>query len=720
MKSIFLRLAFLFLIVAKSLFSFAEEGMLIPSLIAAFESDMKAKGMKLSAADIYSINSTSIKDAILQFGGGCTAELVSSQGLLLTNHHCGYGQIQSHSSLEHDYLKNGFWAKTKNDELTNPGLTAMRIVRIDDVTKAVLMGASSKSDQAVIQANIKKLCAAAIVGTHYEAEIKAFNYGNDYYLMLKETFLDVRFVGTPPNSIGKFGGDTDNWVWPRHTGDFSVFRIYVGKDNKPAAYSPDNVPYTPLHYLPISFQNRQEGDFTMVYGFPGQTEQHVVSSYLKFIVENERPSRIHMRDLSLAVIDEGMSTSDLTRIQYSAKQASIANAWKKWIGQIEGLKNLQAIDLKLEEEKAYKAMALSKEEWKKYADVLDQLNALVEAKKNAEFDYAMGVEYFSFGPEYFKLVRGMEDLISNYEKYLEKGELKKVVEKMKTSADLFFKNYNAQVDKGIFKDQTNAYLQYTNQWDAITKNVKYSVAPTWFESYVQSKADIIYGQSIFTDQARYNAFLDGFSAKSLKKLNKDLGYTFFNQYFAPFRNESVPAYRSFQTEVSNLMQVYVEGKYLMFPDAKHWPDANSTLRITYGQLEGSAPTDGMRYTEHTTLDGLIAKYHTGNPDFDLLPRMLELHEAKNYGPYAQGDELWVCFTGSNHTTGGNSGSPVLDKNGYLMGLNFDRSWESTMSDYLFDPNRCRNIVVDIRYVLWVMDIYSDAKHLVDEMTLMKE
>ena len=720
MKSIFLRLAFLFLIVAKSLFSFAEEGMLIPSLIAAFESDMKAKGMKLSAADIYSINSTSIKDAILQFGGGCTAELVSSQGLLLTNHHCGYGQIQSHSSLEHDYLKNGFWAKTKNDELTNPGLTAMRIVRIDDVTKAVLMGASSKSDQAVIQANIKKLCAAAIVGTHYEAEIKAFNYGNDYYLMLKETFLDVRFVGTPPNSIGKFGGDTDNWVWPRHTGDFSVFRIYVGKDNKPAAYSPDNVPYTPLHYLPISFQNRQEGDFTMVYGFPGQTEQHVVSSYLKFIVENERPSRIHMRDLSLAVIDEGMSTSDLTRIQYSAKQASIANAWKKWIGQIEGLKNLQAIDLKLEEEKAYKAMALSKEEWKKYADVLDQLNALVEAKKNAEFDYAMGVEYFSFGPEYFKLVRGMEDLISNYEKYLEKGELKKVVEKMKTSADLFFKNYNAQVDKGIFKDQTNAYFQYTNQWDAITKNVKYSVAPTWFESYVQSKADIIYGQSIFTDQARYNAFLDGFSAKSLKKLNKDLGYTFFNQYFAPFRNESVPAYRSFQTEVSNLMQVYVEGKYLMFPDAKHWPDANSTLRITYGQLEGSAPTDGMRYTEHTTLDGLIAKYHTGNPDFDLLPRMLELHEAKNYGPYAQGDELWVCFTGSNHTTGGNSGSPVLDKNGYLMGLNFDRSWESTMSDYLFDPNRCRNIVVDIRYVLWVMDIYSDAKHLVDEMTLMKE
>jgi hypothetical protein len=720
MKSIFLRAALLLVFVAKSLYSYAEEGMLIPSLIAAFESDMKAKGMKLSAADIYSVNSTSIKDAILQFGGGCTAELVSSQGLLLTNHHCGYSQIQSHSSLEHDYLKNGFWAKTKADELTNPGLTAMRIVRIDDVSKDVLMGASSKSDQAVIQANIKKLCASAVAGTHYEAEIKAFNYGNDYYLMLKEVFLDVRFVGTPPNSIGKFGGDTDNWVWPRHTGDFSVFRIYAGKDNKPAAYSPDNVPYTPLHYLPISFQNRQEGDFTMVYGFPGQTEQHVVSSYLKFIIEKERPARIHMRDLSLAVIDEGMKKSDLTRIQYSAKQASIANAWKKWIGQIEGLKNLKAVQLKLDEEEAYKKMAFSKPEWNKYAGVVNQLNVLVEKDQAIEFKYALGAEYFSYGPEYFKMVRAMEDLVTNYAKYVEKGELAKVIEKMRANADGFFKNYNNEVDRAIFIDQTKAYLDYTEQWKEITKDAKYSVANEWFINYVKGIATEVYTNSIFTNQERYLAFLQSFGEKSIKKLNKDLGYTHFYQYFQSFRNETVPAYRSFQTNVTNLMQMYVEGKYVMFPDAKHWPDANSTLRITYGQLEGSAPTDGMKYTEHTTLDGIIAKYNTGNPDFDLLPRMVELHAAKNYGPYAQGDELWVCFTGSNHTTGGNSGSPVLDKNGYLMGLNFDRSWESTMSDYLFDPNRCRNIVVDIRYVLWVMDIYSDAKHLVDEMTLMKE
>ena len=680
--------------------------MLIPSLIAAFENDMKAKGMKLSAADIYSVNSTSIKDAIFQFGGGCTAELVSDKGLLLTNHHCGYGQIQAHSSLENDYLKNGFWAQTMAQELPNPGLTAMRIVRIEDVTAAVLAGASSKADQATIAANIKKLVAAAIAGTHFEAEIKPFNYGNDYYLMVKETFTDVRFVGTPPNSIGKFGGDTDNWVWPRHTGDFSVFRIYAGKDNKPAAYSQDNQPYKPLHYLPISFQNRQEGDFTMVYGFPGTTEQHVVSEYLKFIIEKERPARIEMRNHSLAVIDAGMKSSDLTRIQYSAKQASIANAWKKWIGQVEGLENLGAVKIKLDEEARYTAMASSKPEWAKYASALATLNGLMAKGTSTEYNYAIGVEYFSVGPEYFKLVRGIEDLIVNHAKYAANNELQGVLTKLQTSADGFFKNYNAEVDRQIFLELSKLYLNYTQQ--------------TLKGTTVEQLTALIYGKSIFTDAARYKAFLGSFSAKSLKKLEKDAGFVHFNQFFTPFRNEVVPAYKTFQADVNKWMQVYVEGKYIMFPNDKHWPDANSTLRLTYGQLEGSAPTDGMRYTEHTTLDGIIAKYNTGNPDFELLPRMLDLHAAKNYGPYAQGTDLWVCFTGSNHTTGGNSGSPVLDENGYLMGLNFDRSWESTMSDYLFDPNRCRNIVVDIRYVLWVMDIYSGAKHLVDEMTLMKE
>ncbi len=702
-------LLYLFLIQGFLSTCLADEGMLIPSLIAAFESDMKAKGMKLSADEIYSVNHSSLKDAILQFGGGCTAELVSSKGLLLTNHHCGYSQIQSHSSLEHDYLKNGYWAKTPQEELINPGLTASRIVRIEDVTAVILNGASSKSDKATIDANIKKMIATAVAGTHYLAEVKAFDYGNAYYLMVKEDFLDVRFVGTPPNSIGKFGGDTDNWVWPRHTGDFSVFRIYVGSDNKPAPYSANNVPYTPLHFLPISMKDRHVGDFTMVYGFPGTTEQHVVSSYLKFIIEKERPARIHMRDLSLGVIDKGMRGSDLIRIQYAAKQASIANAWKKWIGQIEGLKNLDGVEVKIQHETEYIKRAQSNPDWLlKYGSVVQQMNELVKNESSFEFKYAMGVEYLSVGPEYFKLARSMNDLLTNYNKYLADESLPSVIEKVKASGQGFFKNYNAEIDREIFSLLTLEYfLKLEEKEISITSPI------------VNKLTSSIYDHSVLTNEKRFLDFLANFNAKSIKKLNQDPGFSHYSKYLNSFRNEVVPGYTSFSSKMTFLLQVYVEGNKLMFPELKSWPDANSTLRISYGKLEGSAPTDGMMYTEHTTLDGIIAKYNTGNPDFELLPRMLDLHQQKNYGPYAQEGELWVCFTGSNHTTGGNSGSPVIDANGNLMGLNFDRSWESTMSDYMFDPARCRNIVVDIRYVMWVMDIYSGAKHLVDEMSIVR-
>ena len=666
----------------------ADEGMLIPSLIKAFESDMQAKGMKLTAEDIYSVNNASIKDAIFQFGGGCTSELVSNKGLLLTNHHCGYSQIQSHSSLENNYIENGFWAQNLSEELANPGLTAMRIVRIEDVTKKINDGFE-----------IDQIVQEATEGTHYEGNVKAFNYGNDYYLMVTETFLDVRFVGTPPNSIGKFGGDTDNWVWPRHTGDFSVFRIYAGKDNKPAAYSDENIPYTPLHFLPISMKERKKGDFTMVYGFPGRTEQHVCSSYLNQIISKERPARIRMRDLSLSVIDKAMKNSELVRIQYASKQARISNAWKKWIGQIDGLKRLDAVTLKLQTEADFTQRANSKKEWKtKYGSIVEQLNILSDESFDLEFKYSMGIEYFYVGPEYFKLIRSTNDLIMNYEKYEENGELDEKKKALIKGAEGFFKNYNQEIDAEIFTLLTNEYLKKVS--------LKTFIA-----------AGTIYQKSNFTDLNRYTKFIEKFNAKSVKKLKKDKGYAHYNDLYSNWYSEVIPGYRSYSQKRTELLQTYVAGKKEMFTDKKHWPDANSTLRISYGQLEGSVPADGKIYSEHTTLDGIIAKYNSGNPDFTLKPRMLELHKAKDYGPYAQDGELWVCFSGSNHTTGGNSGSPVIDGEGNLMGLNFDRSWESTMSDYMFDPNRCRNIVVDIKYVLWVIDKYSNAKYLVDEMTL---
>lgn len=666
----------------------ADEGMLIPSLIKAFESDMQAKGMKLTAEDIYSVNNASIKDAIFQFGGGCTSELVSNKGLLLTNHHCGYSQIQSHSSLENNYIENGFWAQNLSEELANPGLTAMRIVRIEDVTKKINDGFE-----------IDQIVQEATEGTHYEGNVKAFNYGNDYYLMVTETFLDVRFVGTPPNSIGKFGGDTDNWVWPRHTGDFSVFRIYAGKDNKPAAYSDENIPYTPLHFLPISMKERTKGDFTMVYGFPGRTEQHVSSSYLNQIISKERPARIRMRDLSLSVIDKAMKNSELVRIQYASKQARISNAWKKWIGQIDGLKRLDAVTLKLQTEAGFTQRANSKKEWKtKYGSIVEQLNTLSDESFDLEFKYSMGIEYFYVGPEYFKLIRSTNDLIMNYEKYEENGELDEKKKALIKGAEGFFKNYNQEIDAEIFTLLTNEYLKKVSLKTFIT-------------------AGTIYQKSNFTDLNRYTKFIEKFNSKSVKKLKKDKGYAHYNDLYSNWYSEVIPGYRSYSQKRTELLQTYVAGKKEMFPDKKHWPDANSTLRISYGQLEGSVPADGKIYSEHTTLDGIIAKYNSGNPDFTLKPRMLELHKAKDYGPYAQDGELWVCFSGSNHTTGGNSGSPVIDAEGNLMGLNFDRSWESTMSDYMFDPNRCRNIVVDIKYVLWVIEKYSSAKYLVDEMTL---
>lgn len=696
---------FSFLFLSSFVISLAEEGMLIPSLLSAFESDMKAKGMKLTAEQIYSINHSSIKDAIIHFGGGCTAELVSKQGLLLTNHHCGYSQIQSHSSLEKDYLKNGFWAKNFGEELPNNMLTASRMVRIDEVTKEMLFGVSNSDDAPTkntkIKKNMEQLIKDAKTGNHYEAEIKPFNYGNNYYLIIKEVFQDVRLVGTPPNSIGKFGGDTDNWVWPRHTGDFSVFRIYAGKDNKPATYSKDNVPYSPVHFLPISFKNRKQGDFTMVYGFPGQTEQHIVSGQLKHIVEKERPMRIKMRELSLSVIDEAMRNSDVVRIQYAAKQASIANAYKKWIGQVGGLKELQAVNKKIAYEKTYTEKASSKEEYAKYKNVVQQMNDLTANYSEYDYKYQMGIEYFYVGAEIFDQCRVIDDIIKNYPAWVEKNEVEAKVKTLKKNADAFFKDFDSKVDQKILELQLVFYNNY------------------YGKETDKSKAAVLYSKSVLTDINRYKAFLDKLSAKTLIKIKKDPAYVFYTADFDKFQQDVVPKFREFNAKMTALLKTYVAGKYELFPEAKHWADANSTLRVSYGKLEGSAPTDGMMYTEHTTLEGIIQKYNTGNPDFELLPRMLELHGKKEYGPYAQGNELWVCFTGSNHTTGGNSGSPVLDENGYLMGLNFDRTWESTMSDYLFDASRCRNVVVDIRYVLWVMDVYSGAKHLVDEMTLMK-
>ncbi|HZH87363.1 MAG TPA: S46 family peptidase [Brumimicrobium sp.] len=707
------KISALLLFIVFSVFTRAEEGMLIPTLLGAFESDMKAMGMKISAEDIYNANNASIKDAIIHFGGGCTSEIISDKGLLLTNHHCGFSQIYSHTTIENNIAKDGFWAKNLKEELKNLGLTATRMVKIEDVTALVLEGTADLEGAEAsqrIMTNIALIKANALEGTNYDAEIKPFDFGNSYFLLVKETFRDVRLVGTPPKTVGKFGGDTDNWVWPRHTGDFSVFRIYTDENNQPADYSESNKPYTPIHHLPISLKSREVDEFTMVFGFPGTTYQHTISTELDFIINTMRPAQIKMRDLSLSVINAAMKKSEVTEIMYASKQARIANAWKKWIGQIDGLKRGNAIEKKTDYENKYTEIALSTPEWKaEYASIVKELRELSTTYNNSDFTYNMFIEYVYVGPEMFKRARAFDELMSLYNEG-KTEELATAIEEQKESLDGFYDQYDINIDKEIFLLQSEYYKKIIES--------KYLPA-SLTESDINKLQSAIYEESFLVDAERYRKVLNHFSKYAKKKVQKDPGYKLFNELNAIFTDELLDDLRLYYGTKNQLMKPYVKGKYEMYPEAKHWANANSTLRLSYGKLEGSVPRDGMKYTPHTTLDGVIEKYNTGHEDFDLLPRMLELYEAKNYGDYAQDGELWVCFTSSNHTTGGNSGSPVINGEGHLIGVNFDRSWESTMSDYMFDASRCRNISVDIRYVLWMIDIYGEAPHIVDEMTIVR-
>lgn len=703
----------IFLFVVFSLFSRAEEGMLIPTLLGAFESDMKAMGMKISAEDIYDANNASIKDAIMHFGGGCTSEIISDQGLLLTNHHCGFSQIYSHTTIENNIAKFGFWAKSLNEELKNPGLTATRMVRIEDVTTLVNAGVDdiegSAANQKIME-NIALIKANALDGTHYEAEIKPFDFGNSYFLLIKETFRDVRLVGTPPKTVGKFGGDTDNWVWPRHTGDFAVFRIYADENNIPADYNESNKPYTPIHHLPISLKPREVDEFTMVFGFPGTTNQHTISTELDYIINTIRPAQIDMRDLSLSVINAAMKKSEATEIMYASKQARIANAWKKWMGQIDGLKRGNAVQKKIDYEDKYTETAATSEEWNaEYGEIVKTLRDLSTTFNESDFTYNMYIEYVYVGAEMFHRARAIDELMKLYqeEKYV---ELEAAIEEQKAGLNTFYSQYDINIDKEVFLLQSEYYKKALNE--------KY-LPNALLHSDLNKLQNDIYTKSFLVDELRYKKVLNNFTKYAKKKINKDPGYNLFNQLNEVFTEKLLGDLRMYYGSRNQLMKPYVKGKYEMYPEAKHWANANSTLRVTYGKLEGSTPRDGMKYTPHTTLDGVIEKYNTGHEDFDLLPRMLELYEAKNYGGYDQDGELWVCFTGSNHTTGGNSGSPVINGEGHLIGVNFDRSWESTMSDYMFDASRCRNISVDIRYVLWMIDIYGEAPHLVEEMTIVR-
>ncbi|MCU0390476.1 MAG: S46 family peptidase [Thermoflexibacter sp.] len=692
-------------------FAKADEGMWLPILLKQLnEKDMKAKGLKLSAEDIYSVNKSSLKDAIVSFGGFCTAEVVSNQGLIFTNHHCGYGAIQSHSSVNNDYLSNGFWAKSLKEELPNSSLTATFIVKIEDVTTKVLEGinidASESERQVQINRNINKIRREAVADSHYEAVIKPFFYGNEYYLFVTETFLDVRLVGAPPSSIGKFGGDTDNWVWPRHTGDFSVFRIYAGKDNKPAAYSTENIPYKPKHFFPISLKGVKENDFSMIYGFPGRTQQYLTSEAVRYLVEKSNPTKVKMRNITLGIMDNAMKSSDQIRIQYAAKYANIANYHKKWLGEMQGLKAFKAVEKKKKLEETFVKLANSTpNNPQKYGEVLTKIIQNQQRLEKYAFARELFLETINYGSEII-------DFASKVMATYDYGES---LENLKSEAEEYFKNYHVPTDKAIFAETMKIY--YDNVDKTLYPDI-FQVVENEYNSDFKKYADFVYTTSNLVSLEKINELIKKNKSEVISILAEDPAYRLMKSLFATYSIKINTDYQAINAEIDNQMRVYVEGLRKLMPEKKYWADANNTLRLSYGNIEGSSPRDGMKYTHLTTLEGIMEKYvPERNGEFDVSPKLIELYNKKDYGQYGEGDKLVVCFTASNHTTGGNSGSPILNGNGELIGINFDRSWESTMSDVMYNPNICRNIAVDVRYVLFIIDKFAGAGYLLDEMKL---
>ncbi len=690
----------------------ATEGMWIPALLDAVYDDMKAYGLQLSREDLYSANHSSLKDAIVLFDGGCTAEIVSNSGLLFTNHHCGLDRIQFHSSLKNDYLKDGFWAMDQNEELVCNGLSVMFIVRMDEVTETMRKGITATSTQkeveAIIAAN-KKVLEQEYKKNNaaHGLQIKAFNYGNQYFAIVTKTYNDVRLVGAPPSAIGKFGGDTDNWVWPRHTGDFSMFRIYADKNNEPAAYSKDNVPFKPAHFLPINVGGTHEGDFSMVYGFPGRTD-HLLTSYaVDYLMNKSNPMKIAMRDKTLGIIDARMAANDAIRIKYAAKQSGVANAWKKWKGQQIGLTNINALEQKRKQEALFNSKTKEKQ-FVAYNNVLPKLDSLYRLLEPVALERETFVEYMYYGPEILDFAYKWQEVISNFDTLKVKGKLDETLKTLKADARLFFKDFDLVTEIEIYKSLTPIYYekQLLSKHNHTDKTL-----------YDEATIAKYYYKSIFTDSTKLFAAINNFNKKSIAKIKKDYFYHKSVKENEKYAKQITPRYQELMAQINFYMQQYTAATRAMFPSSPLWYDANSTLRISYGKVDGSLPRDGEAYKCYTTADGILEKYYTKNPDFELNPKLIALLEKREYGNYAEGGELQICYTGSNHTTGGNSGSPALNAKGELTGINFDRSWESTMSDITYNPEICRNIMVDIRYVLWVIDVYAGADYLLAEMKL---
>jgi hypothetical protein len=704
-----------------SLVAKADEGMWLPQLLSALnEKQMKAMGMKISAADIYNINKGSLKDAIVSFGGFCTGEVISSKGLVLTNHHCGFDAIQNHSTLEHNYIRDGFWARNNGEEIPNPGLFVTFIVRIDEVTKEVMKGIPAQTDektrQSMIDKNIAELRKTVKKESYQDSYIRAFFEGNQYFLFVTETYKDVRLVGAPPSSVGNFGKDTDNWMWPRHTGDFSMFRIYAGKDNKPAEYAADNIPYTPKKSLSISLDGVQENDFTMIFGFPGRTTQYLHSAAVEQIMNVNDPAKIAIREKALGVIDAFMRKDEQIKIQYAAKYASIQNAYKKWQGEVLGLNSTNALDKKRAYEQEFQKRVNANPQWKAaYGTILNDLGVMYTEFK----PFGLARDYYTeivSRIELFSIASQLNSLVVAFDREGEKGYQQKLPAVKKALAAIY-EEYSAAVDQRLFDVLMQMYLKDQEQRN---------VSPVFQKQLEKNNGNFqqltqsLYNEFAFADSkdlVKISAQLSKPPAEAVGAIRNSNAVSLYNDLVLTYQTTVQEKMGKIQGILNGLQRSYMKAQMEVFKEKVFYPDANSTLRVTYGTVKGYNPRDAVGYDFYSYLDGVMEKYKPGDYEFDVPEKLRDLYKNRDYGQYGAAGKMPVCFIARNHTTGGNSGSPALDAYGNLIGLNFDRVWEGTMSDINYDPSICRNIMVDIRYVLFIVDKYAGAGHLVKEMNL---
>ncbi len=697
----------------------ADEGMWLPMFIKRLNYvDMQNEGLKLTPEEIYSINHASLKDAIVNFGGFCTGEVISDQGLILTNHHCGYGAIAEFSNEEHDYLTNGFWAYDKSQELKPKSLFVSFLVRMEDVTDEIQKQLSPDMTEQEREAKIAQLKATIAKqkteGTSYRGVIKDFYKGNEFYLFIYNDYTDVRLVGAPPSSIGKFGGDTDNWMWPRHTGDFSIFRVYADKDGNPAEYSKDNVPLKPKHHLSINLNDKKEGDFAMIMGYPGSTERYLPSWGIKQAIEVYHPANIKIRKAKLDVMKSYMSKSDKDRIDYSSTYAGLANYWKNSIGMVQALTKLNTIEKKREIEKQFTDWYNSDPKLKeKYGNTLN----LFEEYYNETNDLREAYTLLYYGAVRYSDIIGfassMQQELTNYEKS-DEAKREELRPKLEKKINDFFDKHNLNLENDGLVAQLNIYTA-----DAAQKYQPELLVEMASDNKGDFKKDIdkLFDRSIYTNQSKLLKFLD---KPKLKYVNKDkLGQ--LATTLTDYRIELKAAMKPFKYKSDKAYRLFVAGLREMNPDKAYAPDANFTMRLTYGQILPYDARDAVKYKYTTTIEGIMQKKDNSNPEFVVPDKLVELYNAKDYGQYANSNgELTVCFLSNNDITGGNSGSPVIDGEGNLIGTAFDGNWEAMSGDVEFEKDLQRTISVDIRYTLFIIDKFAGAKNLIDEMTIIKD